>query len=87
MSKDSTHYIIASEAADMAPMHIWAKSQQEAVEAFVNGENDYGYSAEFFDGYEVYVVPTSQITAWLVEMVPPPEPEDVLKISKAGKGI
>jgi hypothetical protein len=83
----SVHYIIASEATDMNAEHIYAPDQPTAVEKYVDGENQYGYDRSNFDGYEVYVVPASLVTAWLVELYDPPPQEQEIRILKTGKGI
>lgn len=88
MGKKVTHYIVTSPVNDWEPSHIHAESQEDAVRQFVDyAENPHGYSREFYDGYEIYVVPDSMITRWQAEIVEPPEPPpQVLKLTKDGKG-
>jgi hypothetical protein len=67
-----THYYITSEVVDMQVSHISAPNQEEAVMRYVQGENDYGYDASFFDGYEVLIVAESKVDTWRVDEPPVP---------------
>ena len=66
-----THYLISSEATDGKIEHVHANSQEEAVQEFVTGGNDYGYAPEFFEGYEVFIVAFSKVSEYTVEITPP----------------
>ncbi len=63
--------------------HIHAVDQKAAVEAFVRGENEYCYNQDEYDGEDVIVVAYSKVDTYLVEIVPPTDPE--LKIEKRTK--
>ena len=72
MSKD-VHYAITSEVIDSHVEHIYAPNQETAIDRYINGGNQYGYTAEFFDGYEIYIVPMSKVSVFMVEENPEPQ--------------
>ncbi len=66
-----THYMVGSEATDSKVEHIHANNQEEAVKKFVTGDNDGGFLAKEFDGYDIYVVAASKVSEFTVEITPP----------------
>jgi hypothetical protein len=76
------HYLVGNaDDGSEGVEHVWADSQEEAVEQYVKGENQYGNDAEHYDGYEIMVVPLSKVDSWSVEIVQPVELE--VKLTKA----
>ncbi len=75
------HYLVGTD--DEHAQHINATSQEKAVAKFVNGENEYGYDADEFDGCEVIVVAYSKVDTYSVDVIPPTDPE--LQIVKRTK--
>ena len=65
-----THYMVGSEAVDNKVEHIHADNQEEAVKAFVSGENDYGYDAKMFNSYDIHIVAASKVSIFTVEITP-----------------
>lgn len=63
-------YAITSGALDDHVEHIYAPNQEIAVQKYaLNAENQYGYSAEFFEDYEIYIVAMDKVSTWRVEEV------------------
>ena len=78
-----THYLVGSEAVDGKVEHISAETQEEAVKAYVSGENQYGYSADFFEDYDIHIVAASKVSEYHIEIMPPTKEQvAVVKVKK-----
>ncbi len=77
-----THYLVGAEDEGRVE-HIHADSQEEAVKAYLSGENDMGYEAEDFEGDRIIIVAFSNTSAFEVEVIPPTEVEVKLTKVKA----
>ncbi len=67
------HYLVG--VADQPVAHIHATDQKTAVKEFVQGANEYGYDSDEYDGEDVIVVAFSKVDVYLVEIVPPTDPQ------------
>jgi hypothetical protein len=75
MAEKKIHYYVTCEGFVEAPSCVYATSQAEAIRQFIEGDNDYGYTAEDFDGYTIQIVAASKVSEYVVEVQPRPEYE------------
>ena len=66
-----THYLVGSETMDGKAEHVHADNQEEAIKKFISGDNDYGYTAEEFEGFDIYIVAISKVSEYTIEITPP----------------